>query len=177
MISNATTATGKSATTARTAVTTDALLARWNQRFFSCGDIADYSPVVKRLEEQNMTKMHLESGAAVDFIARGKRLARSGDRGKASPEACIITFGDPEDVAQLLTQARIGVFRAVKEEAASITLLANRLHRDRSAVKRDVDALLDAGLVSVAIEPNAGHGTHKIVRAVASTIYLRVIID
>ena len=44
-------------------------------------------------------------------------------------------------------------------------------------MKRDVDALLAAGLVSVATEVNAGHGTHKVVRAVASRVDLHVLID
>ncbi|WP_327383211.1 hypothetical protein [Caballeronia choica] len=39
--------------------------------------------------------------------------------------------------------------------------MATRLGRDRSAVKRDVDALQHAGLVSVETAVNAGHGNHK----------------
>lgn len=124
-----------------------------------------------------MSRTHIGTGTEADFFARGKRVARLADRGEPLTEARIITFEDPADVAQLLTQARIGVFRAVKAEPASITGIAERLHRDRSAVKRDIDALVAAGLVSVEIAPNAGHGTHKVVRAVASSVDLRVMID
>ena len=123
-----------------------------------------------------MKKLHVGLGTAEDFFAQGKRIARAADRGEAIPETFSVTFEDPEDLAQLLTRARIGVFRAVKAEPASITAIASRLHRDRSAVKRDVDALCDAGLVAVETVVNSGHGTHKIVRVTATRIDLHVCI-
>jgi predicted transcriptional regulator len=49
----------------------------------------------------------------------------------------------------------------------SITEIAQRLHRDRSAVKRDVDELARAGLVTVTEKPLPGHGRMKEVRATA----------
>lgn len=124
-----------------------------------------------------MTKTRIGTGTAAEFFARGKRLARQVDRGQSLAETLILTFDDPTEVAQLLTQARIGLFRTIKAEPASITAIATRLHRDRSAVKRDVDALLAAGLVSVETATNPGHGTHKVVRAVASRVDLHVLID
>ncbi|KDR40495.1 helix-turn-helix domain-containing protein [Caballeronia glathei] len=124
-----------------------------------------------------MNKTYIGTGTEADFFARGKRIAQKVDRGEPLMETRILTFEDPADVAQLLTQARIGLFRAIKAEPASITSIAARLHRDRSAVKRDVDALLAAGLVSVETTVNAGHGTHKVVRAVASRVDLHVMID
>jgi len=124
-----------------------------------------------------MSKTRIETGTEAEFFARGKRLARHVDRGEPLAETHIVTFDDPAEVAQLLTQARIGLFRTIKAEPASITAIATRLHRDRSAVKRDVDALLAAGLVSVETAANPGHGTHKVVRAVASRVDLHVLID
>lgn len=124
-----------------------------------------------------MTKTRIETGTEAAFFARGKRIARQADRDEALAETHIITFDDPTEVAQLLTQARIGLFRTIKAEPASITAIATRLHRDRSAVKRDVDALLAAGLVSVETTANPGHGTCKVVRAIASRVDLHVLID
>ena len=121
-----------------------------------------------------MKKLHVGLGTAEDFFTQGKRIARAADREELISETFSVTFEDPEDLAQLLTRARIVVFRAVKEEPASITAIATRLNRDRSAVKRDVDALRDAGLVTVETRPNAGHGTHKIVRAIAARVDLHV---
>ncbi|USS45128.1 hypothetical protein NFI99_26425 [Burkholderia glumae] len=60
----------------------------------------------------------------------------------------------------------------IKAEPPSITSVAARLRRDRSAVKRDIDALLAAGLVSVETAGNPGHGTQKVVR-----VGLHVLID
>lgn len=124
-----------------------------------------------------MSDIDVGTGNAADFFARGKRLARVADNEEALPDLHMITFDDPSDLAQLLTEARIGVFRAVKSGPASITAIAERLHRDRSAVKRDVDALKLAGLVSVETVSNAGHGIRKLVRAVAHRVDLHVTID
>ncbi|CAG9271580.1 conserved hypothetical protein [Paraburkholderia unamae] len=121
-----------------------------------------------------MKKVEVGIGTPEEFFARGKRIARAADRGEAIPGEFRITFEDPEDLARLLTSGRIDLFRTVKAEPASITAIAERLHRDRSAVKRDVDILSEAGLVAVETVPNAGHGTHKIVRATAARVDLHV---
>ncbi len=62
-------------------------------------------------------------------------------------EERIISFEDPADVMKLITATRLALFRAVKEAPGSITEIAARLHRDRSAVKRDLDELEHVGLV------------------------------
>ena len=116
----------------------------------------------------------IETGTEAAFFARGRRIAQRADRGAPIPESHIVTFESPAELARLLTATRILLFQAIKAEPASITGIAARLHRDRSAVKRDVDALLHAGLVSVETEVNVGHGNHKVVRAVASRVDLHV---
>ena len=126
-----------------------------------------------------MSKARIGTGTVAGFFERGKRLAQQADQDEPLADTHIISFEDPLDAAQLLTQARIGLFRAIKSqrEPASITHIAAHLHRDRSAVKRDIDALAAAGLVSVETAPNPGHGTLKVVRAVASRVALHVVID
>ena len=52
--------------------------------------------------------------------------------------------------------ARVDLFRAVKEEPGSIAEIALRLHRDRSAVKREVDVPESAGLGHVEARPLRG---------------------
>ena len=120
-----------------------------------------------------MKKLCIGLGTADDFFAQGRRIARAADRGEHIAETFSVAFEDPEDLLQLLTRARIEVFRTVKAEPASVTVIARRLHRDRSAVKRDVDALRDAGLVVVENMPNAGRGVREIVRATAAHIELQ----
>lgn len=58
----------------------------------------------------------------------------------------------------------------------SITEISTRLHRDRSAVKRDIDELERAGLVVVDTKPLPGHGRKKEVRAVAQQVVLNAVV-
>lgn len=60
-----------------------------------------------------------------------------------------------------------------KKTPGSITDIAARLQRDRSAVKRDLDALERAELVVIAEKVSPGHGRMKEVRATAAHFQLR----
>ena len=73
---------------------------------------------------------------------------------------------------ELLTGGRLDVLRSVRQSPGSITAIAQRLHRDRSAVKRDVDQLVDIGMVTVESKVLPGHGRMKEVRATASQFRL-----
>lgn len=114
-----------------------------------------------------MTKLIVKTGTEEDFFKRGRQLARAADRGERLPDERIISFEDPADVMKLITSARLALFRTVKEMPGSITEISARLHRDRSAVKRDVDELERAGLVTVSEKVLPGHGRMKEVRATA----------
>ena len=114
-----------------------------------------------------MNKLIVKTGTEEDFFRRGRQLAKAADRGEPIPEERIISFEDPADVMKLLTAARLALFRAIKESPGSITQISERLHRDRSAVKRDVDELERAGLVTIASKVLPGHGRMKEVRAAA----------
>lgn len=107
-----------------------------------------------------------------EFFQRGKGIARQADAGQPLAAERIIAFEDPSDLARFLTTARITLFREVKAGASSITALAERLHRDRSAVKRDVEELRRYGLVEVEDKPLPGHGRRKEVRASAEQVLL-----
>lgn len=119
-----------------------------------------------------MSKLIVKTATETDFFQRGKKIAKRADQGKRLPDERVISFEDPAEVLALLTQGRLALFRAVKEEPASITALAIRLHRDRSAVKRDVSALEGAGLVCVETRIHPGHGRMKEVRALAKHFVL-----
>jgi predicted transcriptional regulator len=107
-----------------------------------------------------------------EFFKRGKEIARLADQGKPIPMERIISFEDPQDLASLITAAKLVLFREVKSKPGSITDLSQRLHRDRSAVKRDVDELERFGLVEVEEMPFPGHGRRKEVRAVSDQVLL-----
>lgn len=118
------------------------------------------------------TVIKVESPA--DFFKRGKAIAKLADRGKAIPQEHIIAFEDPADMARLITTAKLALFREVRLNPGSITELSERLHRDRSAVKRDIDELEKAGLIEVEDLPFPGHGRKKEVRAVAEQVLLAI---
>ncbi len=119
-----------------------------------------------------MTKLTIKTGTEEDFFARGRRLAKAADRGESIPAERIISFEDPADVMKLITVTRLALFRAVKEAPGSITDIAARLHRDRSAVKRDLDELEQVGLVTIVEKILPGHGRMKEVRATATRFQL-----
>lgn len=119
-----------------------------------------------------MLKLTITTGSTSEFFERGKILARKIDSGEAVESGTLIMFEDPEDILEIVTNARVGVFRAVKEEPGSITDIARRLHRDRSAVKRDVDVLVGAGLIEICDIPHSGHGRKKYLRAAADQFQL-----
>ncbi len=120
-------------------------------------------------------KTVIRTGNVEGFFKRGRNVARLADQGKTIPAERIIAYEDPEDLARILTSAKIALFRAIKERPGSITDIASRLQRDRSAVKRDIDDLEQAGLVSVEEKPHPGHGRLKEVRAAADRVVLEAV--
>ncbi|HBG06242.1 MAG: transcriptional regulator [Geobacteraceae bacterium GWC2_58_44] len=119
-----------------------------------------------------MLKVTITTGSVEEFFARGKTLARKIDIGETIEPSTFIMFEDPEDILEIVTKARISLFRAVKKEPGSITDIALRLHRDRSAVKRDVDVLVGAGLIQIYDVPHHGHGRKKYLKAAAEEFQL-----
>ena len=120
-----------------------------------------------------MKKIAIIAADENEFFARGKRLAALADAGKPIPSESVISFGDPADLLKILTPARLALITAVKAQPDSITAIAERLHRDRSAVKRDVDSLHKAGLLAVEQTVLAGHGMMKRVSLVAQKMRLQ----
>jgi predicted transcriptional regulator len=119
-----------------------------------------------------MTKLTIKTGTEDAFFKRGRQLARAIDSGKTIAPERIIGFEDPYDLMKLITATRLTLFRAVKETPGSITDIATRLQRDRSAVKRDLDELQRAGLVTIIEKILPGHGRMKEVRATATRFKL-----
>ncbi len=109
-----------------------------------------------------------------EFFRRGKNLAQLADQGKAIPRERTISFEDPEDLARLITTAKLMLLREVRSCPGSITDLATRLHRNRRAVKRDVDAMERIGLLEVEEKPLPGHGRMKEVRTATDQVLLAI---
>lgn len=120
-------------------------------------------------------KTVVRTGKVADFFKRGRVVARLADQGKAIAAERVIAYEDPEELARILTTAKLALFRAIKEQPGSITDIAVRLKRDRSAVKRDIDELEHAGLLQVEEKTHPGHGRLKEVRAVAERVVLEAV--
>jgi len=104
-----------------------------------------------------MRNIFVSTGTSEGFFKRGREIARAIDRGEPLEPEYTLTFEDPADIA-------------------SITALAQRLHRDRSSVKRDVDILVAAGLLDIEEAPLPGHGRQKYVSAAADRICLQAVV-
>lgn len=109
----------------------------------------------------------ITTGPVDGFFRQGQEIARKLDRGEKVEPVHMISFEDPEDMLELITTGRLKLFRAIKNEPGSITDIARRLHRDRSAVKRDVELLASAGIIEVEDRPFPGHGRIKYVKPIA----------
>ena len=123
-----------------------------------------------------MKSVTLKADDELGFFRRGKILARLADDGQPMPEERTVSFEDPAELLRLLTVSRLDLFRSVKEAPGSITVIAGRLHRDRSAVKRDIDQLAQAGLVTIETKVLPGHGHMKEVRAAATCFRLEAMV-
>lgn len=87
-----------------------------------------------------MRNILVKTGSVEEFFAQGREIAGKVDRGEPLEPEFTLTFENPGDMFAVMTTARLEVFRAAKAEPSSITAIANRLHRDRSTVKKDVDS-------------------------------------
>ena len=124
-----------------------------------------------------MTKITIKTATEDDFFKRGRQLATAADRGEQILDERIVSFEDHADLMKLITAARLALFHAVKEMPGSITQISERLHRDRSAVKRDVDELAHAGLVTISDKVLPGHGRMKEIRVTANRFSLQAVVE
>jgi predicted transcriptional regulator len=126
-----------------------------------------------------MKKIVITQGTEKEFFARGRALARRLDgheRIGSSDVAATIAFEDIGDLLHALTPARLELIRVVKIEPGSITTLAQRLNRDRSAVTRDVELLRQIGILEVEDRPEPGHHRQKWVTPRAPVMKLEALV-
>src|SRR5208283_523873 len=105
-----------------------------------------------------MRKTEIRVEPVEAFFERGRKLARLADRGGRISPSRVVAFDDIESLLQILTTKRVVLLRQVRATPGSITDLARKLNRDRSAVTRDVQALERVGVLRVTEKPLPGHG-------------------
>ena len=114
-----------------------------------------------------------------DFFARGKRIAKILVKGKKISSSRIISFEDTEDLIEFLTKTKQTLLAALRKKPDSISGLANKLHRSRAAIDKDVRQLESIGIVTSEYVVNPGHGRSRIVKAVNSNpikLYVETVI-
>jgi predicted transcriptional regulator len=117
-----------------------------------------------------MTKVVIRTDDLDGFFARAKDAARRADQGQALDGKVTISFEDPQRMFTVLSEARRRLMSEVMHEPKSINELTSRLHRNRSAITKDVGMLEKMGLIVSSRRSNPGHGIQKMVQSVAPRI-------
>jgi len=117
-----------------------------------------------------MTKVIVRTDDATGFFARAREAARLADRGEAFEEKVTLTFEDPQRLFTVLSAGRRQLMLEVLQAPKTIAELSERLHRNRSAITKDVQLLEKFGLLISERQANPGHGIRKLVRSIAPKI-------
>ena len=119
-----------------------------------------------------MRKTEIRVEGVDAFFERGRKTARLADSRKPIPPTRVIAFEDIESLLHVLSGKRVLLLKQLKETPASISDLARKLKRDRSAVTRDIQVLERFGVLQVDERPLPGHGKQKWITTVARDIQL-----
>lgn len=117
-----------------------------------------------------MSKIVIRTDDLAGFFARAKDAARRTDQGGPFEGTATISFEDPQQMFNVLSDARRRLMAQVLHEPKTINELSHCLRRNRTAVTKDVGLLERMGLVISARQSNPGHGIQKTVRSVAPRI-------
>ncbi len=117
-----------------------------------------------------MTRIVIRTDDAAGFFSRAKDAARKADQGEAFEGKLTLSFEDPQQMFTVLSEARRRLMLEVMHEPRTINELSHRLHRNRSAITKDVGLLEKMGLLVSQRQSNPGHGIQKVVRSVAPKI-------
>jgi predicted transcriptional regulator len=123
-----------------------------------------------------MRKTEIRVEPVDSFFERGRRLAKAADRGGAIPSSRVVAFENVDSLLHVLTEKRVLLLRQVNETPTSISMLAKKLKRDRSAVTRDVQVLERFGVLQVTEKPLPGHGRQEWITPLADEIHLTAVL-
>ena len=117
-----------------------------------------------------MTQVIIRTDQVEGFFDRERKAAQKADRGESFKKSATFSFEDPQEMFMVLSQARRRLMSEVMDEPKTITQLRAKLHRERSAITKDIRLLEKLGLIVSQKRSNPGHGVEKLVRAVAPKI-------
>lgn len=132
----------------------------------------------KIVKKQSIKTMKVKIGSVKDFFDSARDVMRAADHNKPIIKRyATLTFVDPSEMLHFLSAAKIKLIDNIRSHPDSITNIAKAINRPRSAVMRDIHEMESVGIVKTHEEVNpAGHGKHKIVELVASTLKLEAYI-
>lgn len=119
---------------------------------------------MKKSKRKNELNFIVRTGSIEEFFTRGKHIAKSLDKKKNNPNTRIISFEDPADLISFLTKTKLDLLTALRKKPESITGLARKLHRSRSAIDRDIKMLESVGIVTSEYISSSGHGRFRIIK-------------
>ena len=115
-------------------------------------------------------KIVVRTGDVAGFFDRAKNAAQRANQGGEFEGKVTLSFEDPQKMFTVLSVSRRRLMQEIMQEPKTINELAGRLHRDRSAITKDVGLLERMGLIISQRQSNPGHGVQKLVKSVAAKI-------
>lgn len=67
---------------------------------------------------------------------------------------------------KFITVAKLALLAVIRKKPASISMLANKLHRSRASIDKDIQLLESVGIVESEYVINPGHGRCRVIKAV-----------
>lgn len=119
-----------------------------------------------------MSKIVIRSDDLAGFFDRATDAARRADQGQSFEGTATISFEDPQQMFNVLSDARRRLMAEVLHEPKTINELSHCLRRHRTAITKDVGLLERMGLLISTRQSNPGHGIQKTVSSVAPRIEL-----
>ena len=108
-----------------------------------------------------MTKVSVRTGDSAEFFTRAIAAARKADQGTAFDGKIMLSFEDPQWMFTVLSESPRRLMLEIMEEPMPINDLTSRLHRNRSAITKDIGMLERLGLIVSIRQINPGHGIQK----------------
>ena len=106
--------------------------------------------------------LNIKLGTEEDFFNNALLVARKLDNGETVEPKNIIIFEEPEEMMQFLTPKKREVINAIRvHPRSSITEISQFVHRHVSSVSRDINSMVQVGIVQVEDVINPGHGKTK----------------
>ena len=117
-----------------------------------------------------MSKIVIRTDTVDGFSSARRTRPAKPIRRRLVDDKVTLSFEDPQRMFTVLPDARRRLVSEVMREPQTIKELTGRLHRNRSAVTKDVAMLEKIGLIVSSRQSNPGHGFRKVVRSIAPKI-------